>query len=302
MAFQVEGDIEYCSQLRDEGTEAEIKKCPRCDGVELDRVKFLECDKIILHRCNNCGGFWLDGGQLNLIDQELARIMPVRGRGFSDFVNNVHIPYWFQRIGRKSSETDFRLDVPPIQGAQLKGVTADQCPACAGTLNSYDAFSMPFEGCPRCKGIWLFKDELRKLKNKIEQGSMRWLNEEIENIEKASVISTQRPCIKCKTVNLTSVLFGKSSIVIDLCPRCYGIWLERREFEFIVDYLRKELAKSPDEIEKIALEDLKRVWTGAPEGRLEEMRDAYGAMSALINALFLEHPGAARKTSSLPWI
>jgi hypothetical protein len=39
-----------------------------------------------------CDGFWLNGDELNPIDQELVKIMPVRGRGFSDFVNNIHVP------------------------------------------------------------------------------------------------------------------------------------------------------------------------------------------------------------------
>jgi Zn-finger nucleic acid-binding protein len=291
MAFQVEGDIEYCSQERADGAPEEVrKKCPRCDDSVLDRVKFLGCDDIFLHRCSNCGGFWLDGGQLNLVDQELATIMPVSGRGFSDFVNNVHVPYWFQRISRKSSETDYKVAVLPIKGAELKEPTTDKCPACGATLNLYEIFSMLFEGCPHCKGIWLFKDELRRLKNKVEHGSMRWLNEEIDAIGKASLISTQRACVKCKTVNMVSTLFGKSSIVIDWCPQCHGMWLERGEFESIVNYLKEELAKSSREIQKIALDETKKIWTGAPEGRPNEIRDAYAAMLALVNATIMEHP------------
>ncbi|MGH9438538.1 MAG: zf-TFIIB domain-containing protein, partial [Terriglobia bacterium] len=184
----------------------------------------------------------------------------------------------------------YYVSVLPIKGAKLKETTADPCPTCGATLNLYGIFSMPFEGCPHCRGIWLFKDELRRLKNKVDHGLMRWLNEEIEDIEKTSLISTQRPCVKCKTVKMVSALFGKTSIVIDWCPQCHGMWLERREFEFIVDYLREELAKSPKEIEKIALEETKRIWTGAPEGRLEELRDAHAAMSALVNAMRFEHP------------
>jgi hypothetical protein len=42
--------------------------------------------------------------ELNLFDNELAKIMPVSGHGFSDFVNNVHIPYWYKRI--EKSRTD----------------------------------------------------------------------------------------------------------------------------------------------------------------------------------------------------
>src|ERR1700739_1110318 len=200
MAFQVQGSIEYCEQEKDEEPEKQVRKCPRCDDSILDKVRFLESDDIYLHYCRNCGGFWLDGGELNLIDEELAKIMPVRGKGFSDFVNDVHVPYWFKRVKKPSSETDFHMEVPPIKGAIKGAGTANHCPKCGAGLSHYSIFSMPFEGCPRCKGIWLTKDELRKLKNKVGDGSLRWLNDEIENMERTSVIAGKRSCVQCKKI------------------------------------------------------------------------------------------------------
>ncbi|HVB85644.1 MAG TPA: zf-TFIIB domain-containing protein [Candidatus Dormibacteraeota bacterium] len=291
MAFKVDGSVEYCEQDKEPEPEQTGLKCPRCDDSILAKVKFLESDDIFLHYCRNCGGFWLDGGELNLMDQELARIMPVRGKGFSDFVNNVHVPYWFKRVKTRSSETDFHIEVPPIKGATLEKELADVCPACGHSLNEYKAFSMLFEGCPKCKGIWLVKDELRKLKNKVEDGSLRWVNTEIENIEKTSVISTQRPCVTCETTKLVSVKFGKSSVLIDWCPQCHGMWLDRGEFETITEYLKKELLREhPKDIEKEITSDLKRVWSGGPESRLNEALDAKAAVSALLSTSIFEHP------------
>src|ERR1700739_2056279 len=211
MAFQVQGSIEYCEQEKDEEPEKQVRKCPRCDDSILDKVRFLESDDIYLHYCRNCGGFWLDGAELNLIDKELAKIMPARGERFSDFVNEVHVPYWYKRVKKPSSETDFSVEVPPIKGAQQGESTPDFCPACGNSLSQYSIFSMKFEGCPKCKGLWLFKDELRKLMNEVEGGSLLWLNDEIENLGKTSVIPTRRPCVKCKTSTMASVIFGKSS-------------------------------------------------------------------------------------------
>ena len=220
MAFQVQGSIEYCEQEKDKEPEKQVKKCPRCDDFVLDKVRFLESDDIYLHYCRNCGGFWLDGGELNLIDEELAKIMPVRGKGFSDFVNDVHVPYWFKRVKKPSSETDFHMEVPPIKGAIKGAGTANHCPKCGAGLSHYSIFSMPFEGCPRCKGIWLTKDELRKLKNKVGDGSLRWLNDEIENMERTSVIAGKRSCVQCKKIkwyrysseNRLSLLIGARDV------------------------------------------------------------------------------------------
>jgi len=302
MAFQVQGSIEFCEQEKDKEPEKQIRKCPRCDDFPLDKVRFLESDDIFLHYCRNCGGFWLDGGELNLIDKELAKIMPVHGKGFSDFVNNVHVPYWSKRIMKKrSSETDFHVEVLPIKGAKLDKPTADVCPACGSSLNLYTIFSMHFEGCPKCKGIWLIKDELRELKNKVEDGSLRWMNEEIENMEKTSALATKRSCIKCKKAGLVSVIFGKSSVLVDWCPHCHGMWLDRGEFEAITEYLKHELMHMhPKDIEKQAEADVRRIWSGGPESRFEELLDAKAAVSALISATIFEHPNLFKFCMSVP--
>ena len=301
MAFKVAGSIEYCSREKVDEPATKVKKCPRCNDFNLDRVRFLDSTDIILHHCRNCGGFWLDGGELNLIDEDLAKIMPVAGKGFSDFVNDVHVPYWYKRVKKDSSETDFEVEVMPIQGARLIAATADICPACRKALNDYVVFSMGFEGCPSCKGIWLFKDELRKLKNKVEHGSLRWLNDEVESVEKTSAVATKRPCVKCKSIKLVAVLFGKSSVVIDWCPRCHGMWLDRDEFEAITKYLTNEmLGMHSKDIEKAALEEVKLLWTGGSESRIEELRDVKSTLAALINNTIFEHPYLTKICLGLP--
>ena len=301
MAFQVQGSIEYCSQQKDAEPEPQVKKCPRCDGFNLDRVRFLNQTDIILHHCKNCSGFWLDGGELDLVDKELAKIMPVSGKGFSDFVNNVHVPYWYKRVKAKSSDVESQVEVLPIKGASLVGATTCACPACKKKLNEYKIFSMMFKGCPACKGIWLYNDELRKLKNNIEHGSLRWLNDEIENLDKTSAIATKRPCLECENVNMVSAIFGKSNIVIDWCPQCHGMWLGGGTFDSVTAYLEDELqSMHHQEIEPKAIEEIKRIWSGGPESRLEEARDARATVSALVNTTIFEHPALVDFLMHLP--
>lgn len=288
-AFQVEGSIEYCSQIPE--ASKPVRKCPRCDNSNLYAVRFLNETDIILHHCRNCGGFWLDGGELNLMDEELAKIMPVSGTGFSDFVNNVHVPYWYKRVKRDSSETDTKIAAPPIPGAKLEKATGDQCPACGKPLAEYTVFSVKFEGCPTCKGIWLFNDELRKLKNKVEHGSIRWLNDELNAIDKTNAVASKRLCPKCPSVNLLSVIFGKSSVVIDWCSQCHGMWLDQGEFAEVMDYLKNEVGElHPKDIERKALEEVKQLWTGGPESAMDDLLDVRAALSALVSASIFEHP------------
>jgi Zn-finger nucleic acid-binding protein len=291
MAFQVTGSIEFCSEEKDETPEKQAKNCPRCDGVALSRVRFLGETDIILHHCTNCGGFWLDGGELNLIDNELAKIMPVSGHGFSEFVNNVHVPYWYKRIRKDSSETDFKAVVEPIRGARHLNPTADRCPVDGTNLDLYSIHSMEMEGCPKCHGMWLARDQLRKLKNKFDQGQLHWLNDEVDNIESAAAIPSNRSCAKGDSGKLLSVVFGKSSIIIDWCPICHGLWLDRAEFDAIMKYLDTEIGNaSRKEIEKEIVEDLKKLWIGGPESRVAEVGDIAAAILALANFTIIEHP------------
>jgi Zn-finger nucleic acid-binding protein len=295
MAFKVEGSIEFCSDEEDATPEKKVKHCPRCPDFTLSRVRFLGETDIILHHCKNCGGFWLDGGELNLIDEELAKIMPVSGHGFSDFVNNVHVPYWFKRVKKKSSETDFGVAVEPIPGAKHEGATEDKCPADGTKLDRYSIHHMEFEGCPKCHGMWLVKDELRKLKNKTEEGRLHWLNDEIDNIEKTAVIRSDRSCAKGDGAKMLSVVFGKSSVVIDWCPKCHGMWLDRGEFDSIIEYLNAEAVNStPKEVEEEIAKDLKKLVKGGPESRPAEIVDIAAAVETFLNFEVFEHPALYR--------
>ena len=291
LAFKVDGSIEFCSQEEDT-TRLPTRKCPRCIKVDLAPVKFLGLTDINLDRCPNCDGFWLDGGELNLVNRELAKIMPVSGHGFSDFVNNVHVPFWFKRIKRPSSETGFQVVAAPIPGARRKGTTDIRCPVDGAALDRYALSRVKFEDCPTCHGMWLDKDELRKLKNKVNDGQLHWLNREVNDIEKTSMISSSRVCPKCPSSKLRSVMFGHSGVVIDWCPDCQGIWLDRSEYDSICEYLRSEVTSATSkEIGEELAHDVKKIVTGEdPESRLAEAGDVAAALEALANTYIFDHP------------
>ncbi len=297
MAYQVDGDIEFCSEDKVKNDQAPEINCPKCKYAKLDRVHFIENDEITLGKCHNCGGFWLNAGQLDLINKKLSDIMPIKGKGFSEFLNNVHLPLWYKRIRLQCSQRGEDTDLLPLKGSELKSKTEHYCPACGEFLNSYNYHGFEIEGCPSCKGLWLDKNELRDLKDKIDAHSwktLRWLDDEIENLEKANAIISNRDCPICKKEKLLATTFGDSPIVIDWCPKCHGTWLDKHEFEDIVDYLKKELNEmDPDEAKKIVYKKLKDIWTG-PEGPIDEILDSTAAIAALINITVFQHPKLAK--------
>jgi Zn-finger nucleic acid-binding protein len=212
-------------------------------------------------------------------------------------VNNVHLPYWYKRVRRKSSETDFKVDVPPIKGAERESATECTCPACGATLDLYTVFGIKVEACSKCKGILLDRNELRSLKDKTSKGSwqtLRWMDDEVEAIDKTKAMPARRLCPRCEGTKMVCAGFGDSKVIIDWCPKCQGVWLDRDEFQEIMQYLREKLDKiSSAEMRSKVLEEIKEIWTGH-EGKISEILDAKAAISALLNITIFEHPSLYR--------
>jgi len=294
VAFQVDGDIEYCSTEDAEAPAAAPDKlCPRCTGEHLQRVKFLGDDKIVLQHCPNCLGFWLDGGQIGQIDDELAKIMPVKSKGFSEFLANTHLPHFNYRK-RDSAETDFTVPVLPLPEATPEGTTLHKCPACGLFLDAWKIHGIGFETCPGCAGLWLHEKQLKALKDQTDDGDLRWMDDEIAAIEKTSAMISDKRCPECADCRLLSTHFGNSGITIDRCDHCRGVWLERGEFEGMAGYLHEELDhESSADLRKEVVKDVKAVFTDKSRSKLAEVRDAKSAISALINTSIFEHPALA---------
>jgi len=300
-SFGKEGSFELSSTVKAERVSESKRKCPRCN-IGMDKVFFLEYTDILLDRCSNCGGFWFDGGELDLVSKEVQSLFPDQTQGFMGFVNNVHLPYWYKRVVKRSSETDFKIDAPPIQNAKMKAPTSLVCPTCKKNLDTYTAYGIKFDACPVCKGLWLTLQELHGLKDKAEKGSwetLRWLNDEVDAIEKANAMPSTRACPKCKSVELVSTNFGNSKILVDWCPTCHGLWLDQGEFQDIVDFLKSELINMPaKEAEQKAFQDIKEVLHGRGH-KVSELLDARAAIWAFIDLSIFEHPALAERMIGL---
>jgi Zn-finger nucleic acid-binding protein len=87
-------------------------------------------------------------------------------------------------------------------------------------------------------------------------------------------------------------MFGHSGVVIDWCPDCQGIWLDRSEFDSISEYLRSEATSATrKQIAQELAHDLKKIVTGEdPESRLAEFGDIAAALEALANTVIFDHP------------
>ena len=189
-----------------------------------------------------------------------------------------------------------------IKNATLVAETARRCPGCGANLSLYRLYSIEVEGCPACEGVWFDKDELRRLKDRIDRGSwgnLRWMDDELNAIGNSTATRTGRGCPKCAGTNLLAVRFGPTDVVIDCCPACQGFWLDRGELERIVAYLRARLDRlTSADMRAELVKEIKEIWSG-PESTLSELLDAVAAASALTNITIFEHPALCERLIQL---
>lgn len=71
------GDLEYSTLDHDSFEHADVfgpTDCPRCGHTPMKKVEFNVHTGIILDYCDRCGGFWLDGRELDRINDEVRRL------------------------------------------------------------------------------------------------------------------------------------------------------------------------------------------------------------------------------------
>jgi 2-aminomuconate deaminase len=76
IAAPTQGDLEFSTvdldSFQHDDTYGPLR-CPECD-VEMSKVEFNIHTNIILDYCGRCGAFWLDGQELDRIDEEVHRL------------------------------------------------------------------------------------------------------------------------------------------------------------------------------------------------------------------------------------
>jgi Zn-finger nucleic acid-binding protein len=65
------------------------RECPRCTGMKLHRHFFSAKRRVEVDQCPNCGGYWLDAGELALIRAEKAQAATAEKAGQSSISQDV---------------------------------------------------------------------------------------------------------------------------------------------------------------------------------------------------------------------
>jgi Zn-finger nucleic acid-binding protein len=153
--------------------------------------------------------------------------------------------------------------------------------------------------CSECLGVWFDKDELAYAKDDKDQ-QLNWVDFDIWRDKGRFEFSKSDRHCPVDRAGLIEVAYDNSSVKIDFCKHCQGIWLDRGEFKQIIVYLKK---KSDYEIlhryTKNAVLQLWEVFSG-PQKFREELED-FLMLLKLFNYKFLvQHPEINKLMENLP--
>ncbi len=176
-----------------------------------------------------------------------------------------------------------------------------KCPNCHVALEGVDVAGVHIHRCPNCQGTWFDKDELRVLRDREQKGGFHWLDVELwRDIDKFRARQQEGCACPRDGRPMTTVRYGDSEVAIDVCSACHGIWLDKGEYQRILDYLEETLDASSS---ADYLKDLREEFVQALEGHespVEALRDV-GKILYLLEVRFtVEHPALSSLMTGFP--
>ncbi len=167
-----------------------------------------------------------------------------------------------------------------------------QCPDCGIDLTAVAYRGVLIHECGGCRGRWFEREELRKAKDRTDD-DLRWLDfYPFEATNKLAVPSQGKHCPRC-AIEMSSLTYDKSRVVVDRCTKCVGVWLDHGEFEKIIRYLEHiVLTESAAGYARDAVKQFAQIATG-PKGPVAEARDFFAVLKLLEFRIAVEHPKLA---------
>jgi Zn-finger nucleic acid-binding protein len=220
-------------------------RCPKCN-IALQGFSFPHTPNVALDACPHCKGIWVDDGELQAIAERIAACRPAatvspraqqsqdehlreQARMTTAFLISAPCP------NCKTTNPAASLSCWAC-GHALKTRSIHQlCPRCDRPMEEVHPGSVPthIDACLCCKGVYFGAGELsvflsaglqevQRVRTTIGDGLGAYVDREVyEN-------NTVR-CPKCHHGMEQQALGADSSVMIDVCPYCKGVWLDAGE-------------------------------------------------------------------------
>lgn len=173
-----------------------------------------------------------------------------------------------------------------------------QCPIDETNLETHTVHAIDVEECPQCQGLWFQESELLKAKDAYEPDLM-WLDFDLWSDQESFTADwSSRECPVCRK-NMATIAYGSTDVKVDFCIDKHGVWLDKGEFEAIIDALETEIhAREISEYVSASLKEAKEIFTGE-EGFVSEWKDFLTVTRLLQYRVLSENPKVAQLLMAL---
>ena len=187
IAFQTPGSVEYCTvsaleivkqQWWDAHPEAKDdhphRNCIRCPETTMQKVAFMTDSDIILDYCGDCGGMWLDKGELKRIDAYIKSFNKYAVESeFVKFLNHAHGSSWHKIVthpdyGTGTSIADKLPNHQDRQKPKKVKATNHPCAECGVMMNEVTFHGATVDQCPSCHSFWFAKTKFKQTVEKFD--------------------------------------------------------------------------------------------------------------------------------------
>lgn len=204
--------------------------CVRCADREMKELPFPGTE-VVIDACPGCQGVWLDDGELDVLKGFVEVLLPKDDRTLAERAREL--------LGEAEVASEQRFS----------------CPKCQKKLWHVERKGEVIEVCSGCEGMWFDGGELTVI-----LGVYR-------KVEAATGKDSGVSCIRCGT-GLRELPYPNTSIDIDACPDCLGIWLDRGE----LDELKGKLQDLIPPNQATYGERAQEIFDGLDRGALERAR------------------------------
>lgn len=167
------------------------------------------------------------------------------------------------------------------------------CPRDHGELIDRQIDSVQVKECPVCKGLFFEKGELGEATQAIEP-DLDWVDFDIwKHEDQFQMVGSALLCPNDNTQMVTTK-YGQDSVEIDLCAHCYGVWLDKGEFEKIIQSMEQQIdSMSTTDYVKESLTEARELVTGE-ESFSSEWKDLSTVMRLFQYRVLVEHPNLSK--------
>ncbi len=167
-----------------------------------------------------------------------------------------------------------------------------ECPIDGTTLETHTVHSINIEECVQCRGLWFEEGELRKAKDESDP-DLDWLDFDLWSDQESFIADwSSRKCPQCGK-NMATISYAATGVTVDYCAEGHGIWLDKGEFQAIIEALEAEVSsKTVSGYVSSSLDEAMELFTG-DEGFISEWKDLLTVVRLLQYRVLVENPKVA---------